>query len=175
MRGARERLGVLRTRQGFFEFLELTLLGIHLIDALERKSRLLETRALRPSRRRDPVKLIFSRASALQRFAIPLKCCGHRSTRPSVNHLDMRRGIEQPLMLMLAAEVDRRADRLRKLAHASQMPIEAHPAPTVCANPARCANALNVMRIAKNPPLDDGALSTLAHERRIRALAHQKL
>ena len=78
-------------------------------------------------------------------------------------------------MLMLAAEVERRADRLREPAHASQLPIEAHPAPTVCANPARCANALNVMRIAKNPPLDDGALSILAHERRIRALTHQKL
>ena len=144
-----EGLGVLGARQLLLELLELPFAGIDLVDALLGEARLLDARALGAGRRLDALELARGGAGGPERGAVGIERLRHRGARPGVHHLHMRGGIEQPLVLVLAAEVHRGRHALGELAHARQRAVQADAAAAVARDPPRHHQALGVARVER--------------------------
>ena len=87
----------------------------------------------------------------------------------------MMRRIEQTLMFMLAAQIHHHADALGKLAHAGDAAVNLDAAATLGRKAALHGKALRVVRAVEQARLDARQRLALAHRRRIRALAQNKL
>ena len=86
----------------------------------------------------------------------------------------MRR-IEQALVLVLAAQIHHHANALRKLAHTGDAAVNLHAAAALGRKAALNREALRVVRAVKQACLNARQRLALAHRRRIRTLAQNKL
>ena len=172
VRTARKSLGMLKPRQALLKLLILTGLGINVANTLVGKAGLLKATPLRTARLLDARELSSRLLGGGEGRAIRLERGGDARARPRVDHIDVGRCVEQALVLMLAAQVDQRADPLGKLSNARHSTIHASAGATVGAHAALGHKALLVMRPREQAALDQGALAPLAHRGGIRALTH---
>ena len=81
---------------------------------------------------------------------------------------------QQPLVLVLAAQVNRGARALGKLAHRGHVPVERHAAAAVGRHPAADHVPVRVVG-PEDATLDHEGIGALAHHRSIGALPHEQL
>ena len=84
-------------------------------------------------------------------------------------------GIEQALMLVLAAKVNQRAHALGKLTHAGQAAVDARARATVGTQAARHHEALLVMWARKQTALHQRAFAPLSNRGGVGTLPHEQL
>lgn len=135
--GSGQRFRVLGTGKGLLELLELTELGIHLAHALHDEPGLLNARSLGTRRRLDARELGGRGTGIMQRGSIRLECGRDGRGAPGIHHVNVALGIEQALVLVLAAEVDERPHAVGELAHAGDRAVDLHPAAAVRADAPR--------------------------------------
>ena len=172
---AEKGLGVLRSRQRLLELLELTLLRVYLFNAPELEGSLLEP--LRTGTRElvDALVLRASVSCGGERLAIGGERRGNALPRPRVEHLGVRGGGKQALVLVLATEVDRRAHLLRELRHAGHAPVDLDATAARGLNAAPHDVAVDVIRPEVDAPFDEQVVITFANGAGVRALAHEQL
>ena len=168
-------LGMFGARQQFLEFLILARLGVDLADALEGKARLLDAAPLRTRGLFDTSNLLGSRARGFKASTVVLERLERRTPRPRIDHRNVMRRIEQALVLVLATQIHHHANTLRKLAHTGNAAVNLHAAATLGRKAALDREAFRVVRPVKQARLDARQRLALAHRRRIRALAQNKL
>ena len=95
--------------------------------------------------------------------------------KPRVENLHMRGNREQPLVLMLPAEVDRPANAGRQLAHGTHTTVNLHAATTVGRDAPAHHAAVGVSPALEEAALDLEGVRSLAHRAGISALPHQEL
>ena len=166
---------MLGARQQLLELLILTRLGVDLGDTLQGEARLLDAAPLRTRGLLDATDLLGSRARGFKASTVVLERLECRAPCPCINHGNMMRRIEQTLMFMLAAQIHHHADALRKLAHAGDTAVNFYATAAFGRKTAPHGEALCVVRAVKQARLDAGKCLTLAHRRRIRALAQNEL
>ena len=86
----------------------------------------------------------------------------------------MRR-IEEALVLVLTAKIHHHADALRKLTHAGDAAVNFYAAAALGRKATLYGEPLRVVRTVEQARLDARQRLALAHRRRIRALAQNKL
>ena len=168
-------LGMFGARQQFLEFLILARLRVDLADALEGKARLLDTTPLRTRGLLNATDLLGSRARGFKASTVVLECLERRAPRPGIDHGNVMRRVEEALVLVLTAQIHHHADALRKLAHAGDAAVNPHAAAALGRKAALDREALRVVRAVKQACLDARQRLALAHRRRIRTLAQNKL
>ena len=87
----------------------------------------------------------------------------------------MARGIEQALVLMLAAQVNEGPHARGELADARDRAVHTHAAAPVCTHAAGDREAREIPWALEEAPLRDSALLALAHEGRIRPFSDKEL
>ena len=168
-------LGMFGARQQFLEFLILARLRVDLADALEGKARLLDAAPLRTRGLFDATDLLSGRARGFKASTVVLERLERRASRPGIDHRNVMRRIEQALVLVLAAQIHHHANALRKLAHAGDAAVNLHAAAALGRKTALHGEPFRVVRPVEESCLDARERLALAHRRRIRALAQNKL
>ena len=168
-------LGMFGARQQFLEFLILARLGVDLADALEGKARLLDAAPLRTRGLLNATDLLSGRARGFKASTVVLERLERRASRPRIDHRNVMRRIEQALVLVLAAQIHHHANALRKLAHTGDAAVNLHAAAALGRKAALNREALRVVRAVKQACLNARQRLALAHRRRIRTLAQNKL
>ena len=87
----------------------------------------------------------------------------------------MMRRIEEALVLVLTAKIHHHADALRKLTHAGDAAVNFYAAAALGRKATLYGEPLRVVRTVEQARLDARQRLALAHRRRIRALAQNKL
>ena len=162
-------------RQQFLEFLILARPGVDLGNALQGEARLLDTTPLRTRGLLDATNLLGSRARGFKASTVVLERLERRTSRPRIDHRNVMRRIEQALVLVLAAQIHHHANALRKLAHAGDAAVNLHAAAALGRKAALDREALRVVWTVEQPRLNASKRLALAHRRRIRTLAQNKL
>ena len=168
-------LGMFGARQQFLEFLILARPGLDLSNAFQGEARLLDATPLRTRGLLDATDLLGSRARGFKASTVVLERLECRAPSPGINHGNMVRRVEQALMLMLSAQIHHHANALRKLAHTGDAAVNLHAAAALGRKAALNREALRVVRAVKQACLDARQRLALAHRRRIRTLAQNKL
>ena len=168
-------LGMFGARQQFLEFLILAWLGVDLADALEGKTRFLDATPLRTRGLLDATDLLGSRARGFKAGAVHIQRLKRRAPRPGIDHRNVMRRIEQALVLVLAAQIHHHANALRKLAHTGDAAVNLHAAAALGRKATLDRETLRVVWTVEQPRLNASKRLALAHRRRIRALAQNKL
>ena len=161
--------------QVLLELLELAGLGIDIGYALEGKPCFLKTAALRAARLLDALELARGLVGTRERVAIRGECLGNARAGPGIDHPNMGGGVEQSLVLVLAAQVDQGSHALGQFAHAGKRAVHTHAGTTVGTQATLNNEALLVASAAEQTSLDKRAVAPLANRRGIRTLAHQQL
>ena len=170
-----EALRVLDAGQALLELLEFAGLGIDIGYALEGKPRLLKTASLGAARLLDALELARGLVGTRKRVAVRGECLGNTSTGPGIDHPNMGSWVEQPLVLVLTAQVDQGAHALGQFAHARKRSVHTHAGTAVGAQATLDNEALLVASAAEQTSLDKRTVAPLANRRGIRTLAHQQL
>ena len=168
-------LGMFGARQQFLEFLILARLGVDLADALEGKARLLDATPLRTRGLFDTSNLLGGSTRCLKAGAVRIQRLECRAPCPCIDHRNVMRRIEQALVLVLAAQIHHHTNALRKLAHTCDAAVNLHSAAALGRKAALHGKTLRVVWTVEQPRLDARQRLALAHRRRIRALAQNKL
>ena len=178
VRGCGQSLGVLHAREVGRQLVVLALARTHRVDAREHEARLVELRRRRLARLAHPVKLGRRVRRLGKRLLVRLPRRRDRLARPRVEHPHMRRRLHKPLMLVLAAQIDRRRHRIRQLAHAGHAPVDAHARPSVGPHAAhRHQLGRGIGRIEPlpvKPPRHHERVLAVAHGPFVGALAHEQ-
>jgi hypothetical protein len=122
---------VLDARKLGLELLELTWTGVDLVHAPRDEGRLVELLARRTAALAHALELRSRLGRCGKRVLIRRERIARGRARPGVEHLDVRPRVKEALVLVLAAEVDRRAHLGRELAHARHAAVKLHAAPPV--------------------------------------------
>ena len=154
---------MLRSGQTLLKLLVLTGLGVDFVNTLKGKTGFLKSTSLRAACLFHTGKLTSRLGGARKRFAIRRERVGNAGARPCVYHAHMGGGIEQALMLVLAAKVNQRAHALGKLTHAGQAAVDARARATVGTQAARHHEALLIMRTREQATLHERALTPLTN------------
>ena len=112
-----ERLGMLCLRQRLFELCIVFLGRSDLVDAREHECRLVELLLGGTARLLGTPELPMGCVRFPERFLVGFTCLSCRLSGKGIEKLHMRRDIEKLLVLMLATEIDRAAERLCELLH----------------------------------------------------------
>ena len=168
-------LGMFGARQQFLEFLILARFGVDLADALERKARLLDATPLRTRGLFDTSNLLGGSPRSLKAGTVRIQRLECQAPCPCIDHRNVMRRIEQALVLVLAAQIHHHTTALRKLAHTGDAAVNLHAAAALGRKAALHGEPLRVVRPVEQPRLDARQRLALAHRRRIRALAQNKL
>ena len=168
-------LGMFGARQQLLEFLILTRLGVDLADALEGKARLLDAAPLCTRGLFDTSNLLGGSARCFKADAVRIQRLECRAPCPCIDHRNVMRRIEQALVLVLAAQIHHHANALRKLAHAGDAAVNLHAAAALGRKATLDRETLRVVWTVEQPRLNASKRLALAHRRRIRALAQNKL
>ena len=168
-------LGMFGARQQFLEFLILARPGVDLGNALQGEARLLDTTPLRTRGLLDATNLLGSRARGFKASTVVLERLERRTSRPRIDHRNVMRRIEQALVLVLAAQIHHHANALRKLAHAGDAAVNLHAAAALGRKATLDRETLRVVWTVEQPRLNASKRLALAHRRRIRTLAQNKL
>ena len=170
-----QNLGMFGARQQFLEFLILARLGVDRADALEGKASLLDTAPLRTRGFLHTAKLLGGVTRSLKTGAILLERLMRCASSPGIDHGNMMRRIEQALVLVLTAKIHHDADALRKLTHAGDAAVNFYATAAFGRKATLYGEPLRVVRTVEQARLDARQRLALAHRRRIRALAQNKL
>ena len=168
-------LGMFGARQQFLEFLILARLGVDLANALEGKARLLDATPLRTRRLLYATDLLGSRTRRLEAGTVTVERLERRATSPGIDHGNVMRRIEEALVLVLTAKIHHHADALRKLTHAGDATVNFYAAAALGRKATLYGEPLRVVWTVEQARLDARQRLALAHRRRIRALAQNKL
>jgi hypothetical protein len=172
---AHERLGMLSPWQHLLELLELSLSWTDLVDATHHELGLLEAFGGISAHLSHAVELL--RGSVRRREGLPVcdKGLGHAVLCPGVEQVHMTTLLEQALMLVLAAKINRCAHALRKLANRSHVPVNGHPSPAVGSHTPTNHHAIGIATAREEPPFDHEGVGAFANGACVGTLAHKEL
>ena len=156
------------------ELLELARAGVCLVDVRQDEARLLKALGTGATHVADALELGGRLAGGGERGAILGEGAVRIVTAEGVEKLGVGSRGQQPLVLVLAAQVDRGTRALGKLAHRGHVPVERHAAAAVGRYPAADHVPVRVVG-PENTALDHEGIGALAHHRGIGALADEQL
>ena len=173
--GGHERLGVLGAWQGLLELLVLALARGNLVNLPQRELGFLELLGPRARKLANALELVCGRACRGKRGLVGIERLVGRGAQPRIEYLHVRGNREEPLVLVLPAEVDRPAYARRKLAHRTHMAVYLDTATAVCRDPPAYHAPIGVSPTLEETALDLEGVCPLTHRAGIGTLSHQKL
>ena len=173
--GTHEGLAVLGAGQPFLELLVLALARPDLVDPAEHEGGLIEALRGGTSRLANAGQLVGCVARGVERSVVGGERRGGRLPRPCVEHLHVRRHREEPLVLVLPAEVDHRSHALRELASRGHPSVKLDASAAVRRDAPAHHDSVGVSPALDETPLDLEVIGALAHRASVGALAYEQL